>query len=1731
MNTDNVLTRQNALIKQLYSTITNFSKCAKVKRTLYYLETRLETIEALFIEISKLNIDLLCSSDDDAHAYNESDEFAKVDEAYVTVKSQIRDAIAPLLPQPIPVQQPEMAVQPDNVVANQINEFRLPTISIPSFNGKYSMWPSFKNSFNHLVANNTSLSNLQRLHYLKSSLTGDARQLIQHYDIADANYQAAWQKLVSRYDNKQFLVATHLKSLIHYQAHTKETDLNLRSLIDIFTDSINGLHTLDVPTEGWDPILNYLFLEKVPKETHSLWQASQAANNNLPTWAALLTFMENRFRTLEAIADKPNSKPYVNPFELSKTSQPASRDQRQARSHTTSLQFECILCKHNHYLRACPSFLRMDGDTRLKTAQKHKFCTNCLVQGHAVSQCRNKLNCTICKRRHHTLLHLPQNLSSENGAGSSFATSNLTSVSTRPTQESTYDSTNVLVNLNPIDNTVLLATALINVFNSSGQTIALRALIDPGSQVSFITTKAVQRLQLKTISTNARIFGIGQTYSGTSTKNVSLILQATMNPSVRIKSNFLTIPHITGTLPKLSDGKMDWSHIRNLQLADPFYNRSGPIDLLLSAEIYGNILLPGLQRGKPNEPIAQNTSMGWILMGGSSASSSNSNLSMHSLVDIDSRLRSFWESEEITSNTRPISIEDEESERHFKDTFSRDKTGRFVVRMPFKSRFTSNVGASRESAVQRLLQIEKKFIKNPQLALDYKEFMKQYEALGHMRRDVAVVDAYYIPHHPVIKSSSSTTKLRVVFDASHKSRSGLSLNDTLCVGPTIQDDLTTLITRWRKYPVAFCADLEKMYRQIRIHELDQGYQRIVWRDSPSKPILDFKLLTVTYGTACAQFLAIRSLQQLAHDGVKSHPLASQSILEDFYVDDILSGAYDVSEALTLQSELRDLSSSAGLHLRKWASNHDALLQSIPPDDREIKTSLLIEFDDTIKSLGIHWDPCTDDFTFQSSLDSSTTSNTKRTILSEISKLFDPLGWLCPIIIQAKILMQQMWILNAGWDDELPATIISKWHKIREDLQRVYIFSLPRSLSHFKNATMELHGFYDASIHAYAAVVYSRIEQKDKTIIIRLLAAKSKVAPIKQISLPRLELCGAHLLSKLILKVKSDLKISDVKCFAWCDSTIVLQWLKGHPNRLKTFVANRVSEILVLKDIQHWRHVAGKDNPADCASRGLDSVSLQSHDLWWNGPSWLHAQETEWPHHIFPATENLPDVKLTVLKTTIEENIFESVITSHSSLTRLVRIIATIKRFTYNIRCSTFRRYGALTPAELKASLNFIIRIIQSSVFSFDYKTLQSKRKLHHHSNLLSLNPFLDDEQLLRVGGRLQNSNMSFESKHPLIIPKRHHFTKLLIDQTHLNTLHGGPELVITMLRRRYWILSMRSAVRLRIHECTKCFRFTAKQCSQQMGTLPKPRVQIDRSFTHTGVDCAGPINVRMSKGRGSKSHKAYIALFICLSTKAVHIEVVSDMSTPAFIAAYRRFCSRRGFPQHMYSDNGTNFVGASKFLNKEAETHLLHVTNDLVDKIANNGSTWHFIPPSAPHFGGLWEAGIKSMKQHLKRIIGDATLTFEEISTLLTQIEACLNSRPLCPTTSDPSDNSALTPGHFLIGDALLAPPESSSQTINPTTRWQLVQKIKNDFWKRWQREYITRLQNRPKWATTATNLEVNNLVIIMEDNLPPSRWALGRIIETHPGSDGLVRVVSIKCQTGIIKRPISKLALLPLKN
>ncbi|XP_055308594.1 uncharacterized protein LOC129572614 [Sitodiplosis mosellana] len=381
-------------------------------------------------------------------------------------------------------------------------------------------------------------------------------------------------------------------------------------------------------------------------------------------------------------------------------------------------------------------------------------------------------------------------------------------------------------------------------------------------------------------------------------------------------------------------------------------------------------------------------------------------------------------------------------------------------------------------------------------------------------------------------------------------------------------------------------------------------------------------------------------------------------------------------------------------------------------------------------------------------------------------------------------------------------------------------------------------------------------------------------------------------------------------------------------------------------------------------------------------------------------------------------------------------------------------------------------------------------ELKNTNALLKLSPFLDSKQVLRVGGRLKNADLPYEAIHQMLLPSKHAVTALIIKSVHLNCLHGAPKLTEAVLRQKFWVLNSQRTIKAIIHKCVDCFKAAPKTMHQFMADLPEKRVNIsEKPFINTAVDYTGAIQVKLMNGRTYKTKKAYIAIFVCMSTKAIHVEVVTDMTAEAFIAAYRRFVSRRGIVKNLYSDNGTNFVKSNKILCENM--------NDLEDKydeavckeLAKSGTKWHFSPPGAPHMNGLAESAVKSVKLHLKRTIADNKLTFEELSTLLAQIEACVNSRPLCPLSSDPNDLMALTPAHFLVGQSLISPPEECHIEAKASwlNRWQRVQQLMQYFWKRWQSEYLNQLQTRTKWYKEKNAPELDDLVLIRDENLPPT--------------------------------------------
>ncbi|XP_029156123.1 uncharacterized protein LOC114946183 [Nylanderia fulva] len=1730
----NLLIAQTDKIDQLKRVLINFKKLAKANVTLPKTQGRLEKVHTLWASCQELHLKLLQTTtkeDQKTMSYFLDEEFLEAEEIYDETVDYLRETISRFTDrQPVTLDRSTDSSVRDNTHAN----FHLPRITLPKFSGRFLEWESFKSTFESLVAKNDALSNTQKFHYLKTSIIGDAALKINNLRISDANYESAWQLLVDEYDDRLTLIQSHLHAFMNLPIMRNENVIELSKLRDTVAASIAALHNLDRPVDQWDDILVYVVSQKFSVKTKSEWNLKVSSSHAIPSYKDIHEFLALRIRGLSDFTD------VAKIAAISKNDKPRS-------SVNNVSAIKCIHCSGNHFISKCETFLSKSATQRNSIARQNRICFLCLKPGHMSPKCTSKQRCSHCRRPHHSLLHSANHqASADDDKPESNKTGAATIAKTDTScvlEKAAVASVQTVKPPSVTTPTVLLATAWVDVHTAEGRCFKVRALLDQGSNFSFISEALCQTMRAKRQRADLQIKGFGEKFTGSAKSRVSLRLTHCDKSDPTFPFTAYVFQRITSYAASRIQPVESWPHLKGLSLADPDPSSNHQIHMLIGADIYGSLLMRDLRQGPLGTPTAQLTALGWIISGPTGkeqrASTEAAVLNCVLSQDVDSLLQQFWMDEEISSPT-PLTDEEENCERHFVRTHYRHSDGRYVVRLPFKSAPPIEIGESLSIARSLYGRMENRLRNRSELGSQYNEFLAEYESLGHMTRvDELEQTEYlpvYIPHHPVIREASCTTKLRVVFNASCKTRNGTTLNDHLLIGPKLQQDLPAVLSRWRRWRHVYTADIAKMFRQIRVHPKDIDYQRILWRPTEDATIQHYRLLTVTYGLAPAPYLAMRVLKQLALDEGVNYPAAVPILNESIYVDDTLFGANDIQTLTDTRDQVISLMKSGGFQLRKWASNTIELLKDFSTDKSDVTDHLILN-NESLKVLGLSWIPAEDSFRL---VVNSTIpiAPTKRSILSFVAKLYDPLGWAAPVVIVAKIVLQELWLLHCDWDSPLPDEVKQRWSDFVSEFNKLKEIRIPRwTGQHPDNLAIEVHGFADASNRAFAAVVYLRVLHSLTDYEISLIAAKTKVAPVKTVSIPRLELNAIVLLSRLVKWILNSLNLSDAPIYCWTDSTITLAWLRQHPSKWTTYVANRVAEVQNNLPSARWEHVPSKDNPADCASRGLLASELPTHPLWWTGPHWLKGPSTSWPTHDVA----IPLSSDTILKISSEikrspvlhmEGSEEwDLMYKFSSWPKLVRVTAYIYRFLSLLvkkGKDKIRTASSLSVDELNQAELFWLSYAQARSFGCDIASLKKDRTVTKKSPLRTLNPFLGEDSLLRLGGRLKNAALTFEEQHPIIVPQGQ-IASLLVAHAHKSTLHGGVQLVLRTLRQRYWILGSRNAVKNHVRRCVVCTRHSAKLSSQLMGDLPSPRVNPSSPFTHTGVDYAGPFLITPFVGKGQKARKNWIALFICLVTKAIHLELVDDYSSAGFISAFRRFAGRRGLPKKLYSDNGTNFHGADRELQNAFEALMKDAS--LQADLANDRIEWHFIPSAAPHFGGLWEAGVKSLKSHLKRVAGSRTLSQAEFATLLCQIEACLNSRPIAALSDDPNDLSALTPGHFLIGRPMVSVPEESVLAINPNrlSRWQLLNSMKEQIWRAWSLDYLHTLQQRNKWTDKSPCYRVGELALLKNPLLPPSKWELARITQIHPGSDGLVRVVTMQTARSVLKRPITSLCRLPI--
>jgi hypothetical protein len=1604
--------------------------------------------------------------------------------------------------------------QPQVIVQQVESNFaRLPTVELGKFSGNFKDWPTFRDLFNGLVHDRKELSKVVKFRYLLASLDDDPKgprpkRIVDRIEVTDAGYDLAYQALYDRYENKRLIVEEYVSQLFKMKTMQKESSNDLRTLLEETSRNLRALKALEQPVEHWDTLLVHMICFRLDHDTRRAWENHHARKKELATYEDLSKFLEGRCQVLESLE--------INCRKQMTVMKPKIKQETKSFS-STSQDSKCLLCDKPHSLVTCPKYLLLKVNERQEMIKKKGLCFRCVSKGHLSSQCDAK--CEVCSGNHHQTIHHEKKKD--------------------PEENTEGQSTSTNFGNNDQNCRSLLMTSKIELKTKSGDWIEARALVDGGSQSNFMTERLMKRLDLQSKSTNIRVNGIAGSVGQVLKKSNTVMKSCCFEYQRDVE--FLIVPKLADKLPSTKIDLKNFKIPRFVQekLADPQFTDALDVDVLVGVEIFMEILEMQKHNTGPGLPVFQKTKLGW-LAGGRIEEPPQKVQNVHTflnLSEISDEIKKFWEIEEPKKENF-WTAEEKKCEKHFVDTHSRKKDGRYTVRMPFKENELESLGDSKRIGLKLFKSTENRLSKSPELKNEYIKFMREYSNLGHMTKVEEPSEnekIYIMPHHPVFKPDSTTTKLRVVFNASEKTTTGKSLNDVMMVGPTIQDTLFNIVIRERKYAIALTADIEKMFRMIEMHPQDRKYQMIVWREDPDEKLSYWKLNVVTYGTAAGPFLSTRSLKQLSIDERDSYPLAASSI-KNFYVDDYIGGASTIEEAKELQKQLTEMFKKAGMNLRKWSSNKIEVLENLNQEDLEKPNNLEdASVNQTIKTLGLTWNPTDDVYSFKISKECQEKVTTKRQMLSSILKLFDPIGFLSPVIVTARLMMQNLWLLKSSWDDKLPAKIVQKWNEYAEDLINVKLIKVNRCVMPKKPMKIELHGFCDASEKAYGCCCYIRLIDLDGKIEVNFLCSKFRVAPLKRRSLPQLELCGANLLTHLTEKVLNALEIKFDDIFLWTDSKIVLNWIQIPSYKLKTFVANRVSEIQELTEGFKWHHVSTKLNPADLLSRGVSAVDLKDNKLWWKGPEYLQQSNENWPiQEIQVKPEELPDVKNEVFSFVMTKRLNEFM-ERHSSVKKFQRYIAYWLRFINNrILKKNPKRTGPLTQLELQQAMKTIIRWDQRDQFEIDYKSLKKDGKVGEKSSIKSLNPFLDNEGIIRVGGRLKSSKLEYDGRHQMLLSKHSELTRKLIVEEHNRFGHVGPQTLLFILRRHYWPVHGKQLIKLLLRNCVTCARMNPKLMQQFMGDLPSERVQLVHPFFEVGVDFAGPFMIKQGGIRSKTYFKSWVSVFVCMATKAVHLEFVQDLTSQSFLQALTRFVSRRGKPQTIHSDNGTNFVGANNEL-KELYKFLNNQDNQLkIDQHCNDiGIQWKFIPPRSPSMGGEWEAAVKSFKFHLVRIAGRANLTVIEMETILCKIEAILNSRPMFPESSDPNDLSAISPGHFLIGRPLIAIAEYdwTDANVNQLARYQRIQQTTQDFWQRFHHDYLNHLQVRSKNYKNEIQIKVGQLVLLRDENVKPLYWKLAKVVQLHPGSDNITRVVTVKTQTGLFRRAINKLSPLPIET
>ena len=1640
----------------------------------------------------------------------------------------------------------------DRRVASDIKlmkRMHLPSLNLTCFTGDTASYKPFLHAFEANIANNLDCE-AEKLLYLLRFTEGKPHDIVQtcvHLP-EELGYTQAVELLNRRYDSQVQTVTSLVDKMLSLPVLRPDDGDGLDDYGIFLRGCLNALESLPHGLGYVDARVMCRLLEKMPYYMVERWRrvadGIEQDEKRLPDFRDLVTYVEREARITrnpcygrQVLGTSHMKRPRDD---VKKPQAPPARTRALA-GGVRSVEPKCLFCDDKHPTEACGKLQHKTAEEKTNFVREKGLCFGCLQHGHRSRHCRERRTCGKCSGRHPTVLH----------------------------EERTQIPTVTTGHLAPSKVGGAKLQVLRVRVGVSGVMMTTNAFLDSGSTHSFITGHLLDKMKMTPRK---------KTLLKVSTIRGEEAMDSCLVPGLLIGDldggNVMELPplYVLNHIPVMSEDipsqeDMErYAYLEEAGVSVSTVKNRDEIGLLIGGDAASVMEPLEVCPSRDGGPYAVRTRLGWVLGG---AKKQDRSARVHRIKIMDD-LGLSEQFEDRADTRRGLSVEDARWCAQM-ETGCKMKDGKYEISLPFREQ-APPLGNNREVAEKRLDLLKRTFARDPSYACQYKAVMAELLEKGYAEEapeDSETTGRWYLPHFGV--KNPQKEKVRVVFDCASKFR-GTSLNDTLLQGPDLANPLLDVLIRFREQPIAFTGDLEAMFLQVLVPEAQRDFLRFLWwpAGDVSRAPREYRNTRHLFGATSSPSCANLALHRTAEDFSQGATEARDTVRRNFYVDDLLKSTPSEEDAIKLLYDVKELCSKGGFNLTKISSNSTKVLRSVPNEARAKKVKTLELGSDVLpveRALGVTWDTHADTFKFQVDIERLRSKPmTKRGMLSATASCYDPLGLVTPSVVRARILIQDLFRLKVGWDDRVPESIERAWVSWLQELPLLSDCTFPRCLTtgEQQDAVAELHHFSDASQRAYGTASYLRTVTPQGDVHCALVMSKARLAPVKPLTIPRLELAAAKLAVDVgqELARAMDMKVNQV---FWTDSTTVLKYIRNETTRFHVFVANRLAAIHEGTEPHQWRHVPTSLNPADLVSRGADARALLNSELWHSGPQFLRESVDDWPKcpEMTKLDKTDPELKTraTVAFSTAttattgtrreatassaasaecsteasERSPVEKLLHHYGSWKRLVRAVALLRRVLTILKEKSqeqtagndVKRHSStsrtvLIPSDLHEAELCIVRDAQRRHFGRELGELRAGKEVRPSSRLTRLTPFFEDG-VVRVGGRLGNSHLSWATKHPPILPNEDRVVELLIQDVHQRVGHEGRQHVLAELGQEYWVLGANSAVRRTLSRCVSCRRRQRPPESQRMADLPEDRVREgEKPFSSTGVDYFGPFFVKRGRGQIKK----YGVIFTCLVVRAVHIEVADSLTTDSFLCALRRFVARRGTVSLLRSDQGTNFTGAERELRDEVRQLLLK-GEDIRKRALEMGIEWQFNPPHASHFGGAWERQIRTIRKILGALLTQQSFTEETLHTLLCEAECIMNNRPLTPVSADPRDELPLTPNHLLHTRCVTLPPSDSPAECDLVGRkqWKQAAYMADMFWRRWRREYLPFLQQRHGPHTRSkANVKRGDVVLMVDDSVPRGVWPMGRVQEAIRSNDGRVRSVRVLSRGTAYYRPVSKI-------